>query len=138
MNKLANRESVVSILLGSLALFDVLLVVWAFLVPELWFDLFHQTPGPSSEAFVLLKRCGANWAAFALFQGIAWRHWREQPVWLAVVAGIRLSDIFTDPMYALVAGDATWLAQLGLPLMGACNLALGWFFLTAFFEHRRA
>jgi hypothetical protein len=138
MERLAHKEWLIDTLLAALMVFDVLIVVWAFGLPDLWFTLFHTDPAPSSEAFVLLRRCGANWAAFALFQGIAWWHWKSQPVWLAVIAGVRLSDIFTDPVYALMAGDGTWLATLGLPVMGVMNLLFGWFFLTAFFVQRES
>jgi hypothetical protein len=138
MERLARRETLVAVSLGALMVFDVVIAVWAFGLPDLWFQLFHTDPAPSSEAVVLLRRCGANWTAFALFQGIAWWHWKSQPVWLAVVAGVRLSDIFTDPVYALVAGDGTWIATLGLPVVGVMNLAFGWFFLTAYFVHRES
>lgn len=133
MEKWAQNDRVIDAVLAFVVTVDVVLVVWAFGVPELWFELFHLEPEPSSEAMVLLRRCGGNWAAFALFQGIALWYWKRQPVWLAVVAGIRLSDIFTDAVYALTAGDPTWLAQAGLPVMGLLNLLLGWFFLHAFF-----
>ena len=35
-------------------------------------------------------------------QAIALIRWRRRPVWLAVVAGVRFSDLFTDLSYVLV------------------------------------
>lgn len=128
------KERVISLLLGAMAIFDAILVVWAFGFPDLWFQLFHQSMEASASGELLLKRCGANWAAFGLFQAIAWKFWKSQTFWLAVVAGVRFSDIFTDPAYTLFAGDPTWFAYATLPIMGLCNFALGWFFLTSFLK----
>jgi hypothetical protein len=131
---------IINALLAALVLFDLALVVWAFGLPDLWWQLFHTSNDGSVGANLLLKRCGAAWGAFALFQGIALYLWREKPYWLAVVAGIRLSDIFTDPVYAVFSADPSWLNTLSLPLMGVGNVLLGVFFLNAFLEHseRRA
>ncbi|MFB6264486.1 MAG: hypothetical protein ABEL76_12820, partial [Bradymonadaceae bacterium] len=99
--------------------------------------VFHTNLEPAPGAVLFLKRCGAAWAGFALFQAIAWRHWREQPVWLAVVAGIRFADMFTDPIYALFATDPTWFALISLPATGMANFALGWFLLTTYLRVAR-
>ncbi len=117
-----------------LVLFDVVLVVWVFGLPDLWFTLFHQAAEPTDLTLLFLRRCGANWAAFALFQAIAWRRWKAEPIWLAVVAGVRLSDIFTDATYVLLASDATWFAWATLPGMSAINLWLGLHLLRAYRE----
>ena len=129
------RERLVPIFLGALALFDALLVVWAFGFPDLWFQLFHTSMEATPAGELLLKRTGAAWGAFALFQGLALANWKSQPFWLPVVAGVRFSDIFTDPVYTLFAGDPSWFAVLTLPVMGVLNFALGWFFLTTYLEH---
>ena len=131
---LTDRRTITG-LLGALVFFDLLLVVWAFGFPDLWFELFHTSTEGSQPARLLLKRCGANWGAFALFQAIALYRWEERPHWLTVVAGIRLSDIFTDPVYAAFSDDPSWLNTLALPLMGVGNVALGVFLLSAFIEH---
>jgi hypothetical protein len=117
-------------LLGFLVIFDVTLTLWAFAFPELWFHVFHGVPYDDPEAF--LRRCGANWAAFALVQLIAFLRWRRAPVWLALVAGVRLSDIFTDLTYVLMAHDTTWFAKLTLAPMAVCNLLLGVVLLKAY------
>ena len=116
--------------LTSLVLFDTLLVIWAFALPDLWFRAFHHTDYDDPEGF--LRRCGANWAAFALFQGVALAKWNERPVWLAVVAGVRLSDVFTDAVYVLFAKHTTWFAWVGLPPMLLFNAGLGIYFLRAY------
>lgn len=123
---------VVSSLLAALALFDLLLVGWAFGFPDLWFTLFHTDLQGSAGAELFLMRCGAAWGAFALFQGLAWLNWQRQPFWLVLIAGVRFSDIFTDPVYTLFAPDPSWFALLTLPLMGLGNFALGWYFLTTY------
>ncbi len=117
-------------LLGFLVLFDLTLVVWSFGFPQLWFTVFHGTAYDDPEG--LLRRCGANWAAFLACQAIAFVRWKRDAVWLAVIAGVRLSDIFTDVTYTFVARDTTWFAKLTLPPMSLCNLLFGLFLLRAY------
>lgn len=113
-----------------LVFFDVTLTVWAFAFPQWWFTVFHGVAYDDREGF--LRRCGANWAAFALFQLMAARRWRKDTVWLAVVAGLRLSDIFTDATYVIVAHDTTLFARLTLFPTSVGNLLLGLFLLRAY------
>lgn len=131
------RELQIRLVLGGLVLVDASLVVWAFGFPGFWFEAFHTTASADPEAALFLKRCGAAWAGFALFQAIAWWHWDRQPVWLAVVAGIRFADIFTDPIYALFASDPTLFAMISLPATGVANFAVGWFLLTSYLRAAR-
>lgn len=119
-----NPQVVGRVLLG-LVIFDLLLIVWVTAWPELWFFAFHGAWERPELAQLFLWRCGANWAAFLLFQAIAWRRWRAEPAWLLVVAGVRWSDIFTDPSYSLLADSTTWFTWLALPAMGLINFALG-------------
>lgn len=109
--------------LGGLVIFDVILTSWVFLAPDLWFEVFHGVPYNDPEGF--LRRCGANWAAFALFQAVAFLRWRQAPYWVAVVAGIRLSDIFTDWTYLAFASNMTPLGTLGLALASPMNMITG-------------
>ena len=51
-------------LLTFLVLFDLVLVIWAGVFPELWFTAFHGVPYVDPQGF--LRRCAANWAAFLL------------------------------------------------------------------------
>ncbi len=126
----------IAIVLLALVVFDALLVLWAFGFPEWWFVLFHTTEQATPGAELFLKRCGANWAAFALFQGLALKYWKSSPHWLAIVAGLRLGDSFTDVTYVVFAPDPTWIAIVALPAAGIINLILGWYFLTCYFQRR--
>lgn len=123
-------ERRVQAVLWFLVLFDVTLTLWAFAFPQLWFTVFHGTRYDDPQGF--LRRCGANWAAFALFQAIALVRWRRDAVWLAVVAGLRLSDIFTDATYVLVAHDTTLFARITLVPTSIGNLLFGLFMLRAY------
>ena len=117
-------------MLGFLVAFDATLVTWASAFPQLWFTVFHGTQYDDPQGF--LRRSAANWAAFLLLQIIAFVRWRRDSVWLAVVAGVRLSDIFTDVTYVLVARDTTWFAKLTLAPMSLTNLLIGLFLLDAY------
>jgi hypothetical protein len=114
-------------LAGLLAL-DVALAATAFLAPDLWFRLFHGVAYDDPEG--LLRRCGANWAGFALFQAVALRRWKARPYWLFVVAGMRLSDVFTDWTYLAFARETTWLARVSLSVTSPANVVVGVFFLV--------
>lgn len=116
--------------LAGLIAFDLTLVVWAGAFPELWFAAFHGVPYDDPEG--LLRRCAANWAAFLLLQAIALVRWRQDAAWLAIIAGVRLSDIFTDVTYVLVARDVTWFAWSSLAPSSLANLALGLWLLRAY------
>ncbi len=124
-----NQVRIVHGVLAALVLFDLVLVTCVILAPGLWFQAFHVDPGDDVIALLFLRRCGANWAAFLLFQAIALVRWKREPIWLAVVAGIRLSDIFTDPTYAALSEDPTWFSVVTLPWMGLLNLLVGIFLL---------
>lgn len=120
----------ISRVLLALVAFDVVLTAWAFFAPELWFRLFHGAPYDDPQGF--LRRCGANWAAFALFQAVALVRWRKAHHWIAVVAGIRLSDIFTDWTYLAFASDITAFGAVALGLASPMNMVAGWWLLRAY------
>jgi hypothetical protein len=71
---------------------DTVLFVLAWIAPDLWFRLLHAST-PTDLEIALLRRSAGQWAAFALAQAIALIWWRRSPVWLAVVAGVRFSDL---------------------------------------------
>ena len=83
---------------------DTMLFVLAWIAPDLWFRLLHAST-PVGLEIALLRRSAGQWAAFALAQAIALIWWRRKPVWLAVVAGVRFSDLFTDLSYILATSD---------------------------------
>ena len=70
----------VSRVLATLFAFDVVLTVWAFGFSRWWFWVFHGLDTEGQDVHGFLRRCGANWAAFALFQLIALLRWRRDAV----------------------------------------------------------
>lgn len=130
------NDRTIQLVLTALVLFDAILVVWAFGFPDLWFEVWHTSAEGTPGAELFLMRCGGNWAAFMLFQALAWAYWKEHSWWLLIVAGMRLGDIFTDPVYTLMADDPSLFAWVGLPSAGLINLLLGWYFVTCFLERR--
>ena len=123
-------ERRVQALLGFLILFDAVLTTCAFVFPELWFQIFHGTPYADPQGY--FRRAGASWAAFLLLQVVAVNRWKRDAVWLAIIAGVRLSDIFTDVSNVFLAHDTTWFAKLTLVPTSICNLLFGVFLLRAY------
>ncbi len=99
-------KAVILIFLWGATLEDTIIFALSWLAPDIWFRLFHNA-SPASLDITFLRRTGGQWAAFALAQAIALWRWRKQPVWLAVVAGVRFSDLFTDVSYILAAPSLT-------------------------------
>jgi hypothetical protein len=100
---------------------DSVLFVMSWLAPELWFRLFHQV-SPTVIEIAFLRRSGGQWAAFALAQAITLWRWRRQPVWLAVTAGVRFSDLFTDISYLMTVPFITTLGWCLLTPPALLNL----------------
>ncbi|MCJ9670070.1 MULTISPECIES: hypothetical protein [unclassified Neorhizobium] len=110
---------------GGLAL-DVVISILAWSHPGLWFSFFHDA-APQGLEVALLRRAAGQWTAFALAQALALIFFRRQPVWFAIMAGIRLSDVFTDLFYLLSAQPLTlhgWLVLAPLPLVNAAGVVL--------------
>jgi hypothetical protein len=114
---------------------DTLLFLMAWLAPGLWFRVIDAAV-PMGLDVALLRRSAGQWAAFALAQGIALWCWRRHPVWLAVAAGVRFSDLFTDISYILAARSLTTLGWILLLPPPALNL-LGVFILLRAYEQAR-
>jgi hypothetical protein len=127
------EKRVPAILIGLIAL-DVTIATVAFAFPQLWYTVFHGVGYVDPQG--LLRRMGANWAAFALLQIVAWRRWREEPVWLAIVAGARWSDGLTDWTYLVFANDLTWFARVSLFAASPMNWIAGWMLYRAYEEKR--
>ena len=87
---------------------DTCLFAMSWLAPDVWFRLFHAT-APIGLDVALLRRAGGQWLAFALAQAITLWRWRTKPVWLAIMAGVRFSDLFTDISYMLAVPSLTTL-----------------------------
>jgi len=100
---------------------DATIFALSWLAPDLWFRVFHHLE-PAGLEVALLRRAGGQWAAFALVQAIALWQWRSRPAWLLVVAGARVSDLFTDLSYVAAAPSLTpagWALLLPPPLLNA-------------------
>ena len=104
-------KALILIFLWAALLEDTIIFVLSWAAPDIWFRLFHNTQ-PASFDVTFLRRTGGQWAAFALAQAIALWRWRKEPVWLAVVAGVRFSDLFTDVSYILAAPSLTMLGWI--------------------------
>ena len=118
------------VLLLSLVLLDIVISFLAFFFPETWFKLFHNSDFIDPQGF--LRRCAANWTAFALIQTLAFIKWERKPYWLAIVAGVRFSDIFTDWAYLWFSSGTTHFGKITLFFMSPFNLLLGLLFLNAY------
>jgi len=119
-------EILILIYLWAALLEDTSLFLIAWLAPDLWFRLLHGVP-PSGLDIAFLRRSAGQWAAFALAQGITLLRWRKAPIWLAVVAGVRFSDLFTDISYVLAVPSLTtlgWICLLPPPLLNLVGVVI--------------
>ncbi len=126
----SGRRFLTSALLLVLAVWDAVLATVALAFPAFWFRMFHQAPYVDPQG--LLARTGAIWAAFALLQLLAFLKWADAPYWLAIVGGMRLSELFADVTYLLKASSITSSATVGLPLSTATNIIVALFFIQGF------
>ncbi len=111
------------ILLAGLVLLDIVLSGTCLLFPSLWFRLFHGVPYVDPQG--LLRRTGAVWAAFTLLQFIALIRWQKYPHWLVIVAGVRLTEIFSDWTYLYFCSNITWFGRIALFISPPANLLFG-------------
>jgi hypothetical protein len=102
---------------------DIVLPILSLVAPQWWFILLHGADDP--DGYALLRRCGANWFAFAVVQVIALVKWRDQPHWLALVAGVRWSDQLTDWTYLAASPTMTTFGTIALLCPGIFNLTGG-------------
>ena len=122
------RTLAVTIRLLVFGAWDVLLAFATIVTPGLWFRLFHGSAYVDPQA--LLSRTGAVWLAFGLFQLYSWRVWQKQPYWLAIVGGMRLSELFADWTYLFRAGEVTPFGARALLLATPSNVIFAWFFIS--------
>ncbi len=105
---------------------DTVLFLMAWLAPNIWFRVFHAV-APVGLETAFLRRSAGQWAAFALAQAITLWRWRKAPVWLAVAAGVRFSDLFTDISYILAVPSLTtlgWVFLLPPPLLNLVGVVI--------------
>jgi hypothetical protein len=82
---------------------------------------------PAGLETALLRRSAGQWAAFALAQAITLWRWRKDPVWLAVSAGVRFSDLFTDVSYILAVPSLTtlgWILLVPPPFLNLVGVVI--------------
>jgi hypothetical protein len=120
----------INLLLIVLIVLDVILSVLALLLPSRWFQLFHNQPYVDPQG--LLRRTGAVWVAFTLLQVIALMKWPEQPYWLVLIAGVRLTELFSDWVYVLFAQSMTRAGRISLLVAPPANFVIGCFFIQSF------
>jgi len=120
-DKLRRRTN---LLLLALVVLDVLLSGTTLLFPATWFRLFHGAPYIDPQA--LLRRTGAVWVAFTLLQLLALVRWKQQPYWLVLIAGVRLTEIFSDWTYLAFCSSITLPGRIGLLVSPPANLVFAW------------
>ena len=94
---------------------DTVLFLLAWIAPDLWFRLFHAGVPAGLETALLLAQAITLW------------RWPKAPVWLAVSAGIRFSDLFTDLSYILAVPSLTtlgWMALTPPPFLNAIGVVI--------------
>jgi len=118
------------ILMAFLVILDLVLSTTCLFFPESWFKIFHDARYIDPQA--LLKRTGAVWVAFTLLQLIAFFRWEKAPWWLVLIAGVRLTELFSDWTYMWLASSMTKLGSMGLFIAPPGNLAFGIFLVWAY------
>ena len=119
-----------SILLLFLVLLDLVLSTTCLFFPAAWFRVFHHAPYVDPQG--LLRRTGAVWAAFTLLQLIALVRWRSRPYWLPLVAGVRLTEVFSDWVYLYACSSITWFGRAGLLISPPANFLFALFLLASY------
>ena len=122
----ARLKTVIVIYLWAALVEDTVIFVLAWLAPEIWFRIFHAGV-PAGLENALLRRSAGQWAAFALAQAITLWRWPKDPVWLAVSAGVRFSDLFTDVSYILAVPSLTplgWVLLVPPPFLNLLGVVI--------------
>lgn len=130
-----NRRQVNALLLG-LVVLDVVLSTVALAFPDQWFAFMHDLPYIDPAG--LLRRTGAVWAAFVLLQVLALVRWQKQPYWLALIAGVRLTELFSDWVTIFVAKRMTVLGTILLAISPPANLAFGLILIATYHQRVRS
>jgi len=126
------------LLLAILVLVDLVLSTTCLLYPDTWFMRFHGVPYDNLDVEGLLKRTGALWVAFTLLQFIAMIRWTREPWWLVLIAGVRLTELFSDWTYIYVAHTLTPFGKFGLFIAPPSNLIMGIFLVWAYKKMMRS
>ena len=133
------HRNAIRVLLLFLVVLDVVLSTLALGFPETWFRIFHGVDYVDPQG--LLRRTGALWVAFTLLQAAAFFKWEKQPYWLALIAGVRLTELFSDWTYLYFAHNITTYGRIGLLIAPPGNLLFGWYLIRSYLKavgHGRA
>ena len=113
----------VNALLVFLVLLDLILSSICLLAPAFWAQLMHGTD--FTDSLGLIRRLGGVWLGFFVFQLIALLVWRNNTWWLVLVAGIRLTESFSDWIYWYFSNQHTWFGNFGLLIAPPGNWIFG-------------
>ena len=122
----------INILLVFLVILDLVLSTTCLVFPDKWYMTFHGVHYDNLDVEGLLKRTGALWVAFTLLQLIALIRWKKAPWWLVLIAGVRLTELFSDWTYLYVAHTMTTIGKMGLFIAPPGNLVFGIFLIWAY------
>lgn len=125
-------EKTINALLFFLVLLDLVLSAICLLRPDLWFQIMHGVDAVDSLGMV--RRLGAVWLAFFIFQLLALLFWQKNSYLLVLVAGIRLTEIFSDWFYWYFAENITWFGHFGLLIAPPSNIFFGIILLKIFYK----
>jgi hypothetical protein len=126
------RKFIINAILLGFAILDLAYAVAGLLFPEIWSKTIHGIEAIDLQG--LLQRTAAIWAAFAVLQFIAFLKWQSKAYWLAMIAGLRFSELFADWTYLYFAQDLTWLGHAGLFISTPTNMAICWFLLKSYLK----
>ena len=123
-------KKIIKAVILSLVFLDLVLSIWGFFFPELWYSFFHNSVYIDPQA--LLKRCSGNWAAFFILQVIAFFKWEKSLWWLILVAGCRLGDSLTDITCLIFSQNISVFGMLAFPAAGLGNIIIGIFLIQSY------
>jgi hypothetical protein len=72
------------------------------------------------------------WAAFVMLQVLALLRWQNQPYWLALIAGVRFTELFSDWVNIVAAKHVTLAGAIGLGISPPANLVFGLLLLATY------
>ena len=125
-----SRRRLTDILLLVSVVGDLVLAALAIFWPDTWFHLAHGAPRVDPEH--ILTRTGVVWTTFALFHLVALLVWKTRPYWLAVVAGMPLSEVFADISWMFAADHMTTVGRMLYVAAGVANVLLATFFIRSY------
>jgi hypothetical protein len=124
-----SRARLNALLIGLIAL-DVVLSTVALGFPATWTQAMHGLPYDDPAG--LLRRAGGVWAAFVVLQAIALARWPRRPCWLALIAGVRFTELFSDWVTLAAARHVTTLGTVALVTAPPANLLFGCMLLATY------